>query len=672
MSTKSTKHELRKRPHSMVNIPHDVPSQDDPSDLSGEPGFKQSRRHTVHDVKMEQAKAMTKKERRQLQRSLSPQQSNEDGTPKSSKKHKKMQRKKDRDEKTDLQQQNMNSGPSSLVVSEITRAVSISGDGTMEARHTGSKSFIDYPSVPQRAVTESLNPALYRRGSEFNVHADSWGRVRRTNSDAQLTLGFLNGSTHEKRCAPERKQFYRQFIKSIKYFGINSTATNRMEPAPPSRFHSENLGASNPFSPAMDKIWIELQAFLRDCTTEEHEEWLFFNQRNVDYVLTKIIDFRFIGFGEMHSIGTITSFSREGYEPIRSTSTPAMGSQRREDTSASSGRAVNMAAGVHDDVVSAGHNMGLEGNRTAPPKRLVSDEPVGSTGNQESDERVADSTHHHHQEIPGLHCKVDHPNYLSSQQRKALREVGEILKQLDEVESLYMNRKKMGHEHGKYRTLFFRRHACGLILWHKVTQGLSETLCRLSNWLGKAIALPNVCHDPPPAPSETSSNPVSPSTIRRADSSEGIVFDTHKDPPKSPLVQSIRQPLFSICSSLAEDKESLDHSASSSLTSSIKPQATTAQISTSPTRPTGILRKTHSLQSSFEYQPYRDFVNTALKRIGIHTTMKVGKQRPVQSDHSTPYIMRPPYNETFLLRPLHHIPTVPIPAILVTSLLRHG
>ena len=540
---------------------------------------------------------MSKRERRQQQRILSPSHGSDDGAAKSNKKSKKIQRKKDRDNKTDfLQQPNISPVPS------ISRAVST---GSSEIKF-GTESTDFYPR--DRSVTESLNPDIYRRISQIEaIHGKREARLRRTNSDAQL-LGTMN-TTRERRCPPDRKQFYRQFIKSIKFYGINS---NRLEtPAAPSlpRFHSENLAASNPFSPLMDKLWLELQAHLKDRTIEQHEEWLFFNQRNVDSILNKIIHFSFNVDCTQNVTSLCVPFSREGYEQLpSSSSTPTLGSLKR-------GESLNLSSEVRAN--------------GRPTLLQAKSEPLAATsvGLEEVQqclhwERSSEDNSSNQDPPETSTCKVHHEDYLSLLQRKALRMVNEVLKQLDDVEALFMNHKKMGDEHPKYRTLYFKRRVCALILWYKVTHGLADNLCRLTNWLGREIALPEVCFDPPivvrnnSAPDQSSNMRISlPSrsstdTLVPSNSTNRFMQGcaSPSDIPKSPLALN-SFPRFSVGSPAEGDGFIKQQD------SKVSHQTLSSSFGFSFTNPQQSLSSKH--------ESYRDFVSIAMKRKGIAFIMKV-------------------------------------------------
>ncbi len=663
------------RPHSMTDAYYRQslsPDQEDDDQASSEfAATSQSRRHTIHDVMLEKS-TLSKKDWRKLQRTLSPQQAGGEGTPKSNKKFKKIQRTKDRDDKSGLlhpMSTNTISSELSLpsLVPDVMRATSIGSSGIDEA-DSNRPVMGYYPNLPSpRGVTESLNPYLYRRGSEadFGVGGSSgiggggggggggWignnrPRVRRTNSDAQLILSSRNGGA-EMRCPPDRKQFYRQLKKSIKYYGISSTS--RMEGpggggggggsgvggTHMSRFHSENLAASNPFSPLMDKLYLELQAYLKDWNVEKHDEWMFFNRRNIENIISKIMHYSF----EMdcaQSLHHIGMSSRDNYETLSgSASSPNMGTlSKRGDTLSRclfADKAAPSRGGTGIDANSLKRDSLEKGS--SPPKNInlnfevsgcegdVSTEGGGGGGGggvddprRQGDGDVAGHSDDSDTSNPDLlcYCKVHHRNFLSGLQQRALLDVSKILRQLDEVECLFMNRKRMGDEYSNYRTLYFKRRVRALILWHKVTHSLADNLCHLSNWLGTAIAHPDVCSDPPysappppePCPPQLKVSLPSDDALLRAD---GVAEVTPGGPAhkNNPLLSTQRHPQFSV--GVPEEDDLVDDLPSSSF----KPKVLTQQSVSSA----------NSTKLDSREEPYREFVNGALKRKGIAFTMSV-------------------------------------------------
>jgi hypothetical protein len=569
-----------------------------------------TRRHTIPDVKAEFGR-LSKKDRRSLQRALSPQLSSEDvaagGTPKASKKLKKVQRGKERDDKSGFLQ---NSADASPLMPELSRTASVSG-------HIGGREYMDF--IGQKPVTESLNPS--------SLHRAHRGRLRRTNSEVHI------GSSKELRCPPERKQFYRQFMKSIKLYGISNTATSRLEtPAPSSmpRFHSENLALSNPYSPKMERLWLELQAYLRDRSPEMYEEMLFYTQVGVDSVLKKIVHFSCTDLDCTQSLTALKFPTREGNEQMHTSySTPSFGVVKQAGT---------MYSGYQDALGVVLPKEAVPPKEAAPPGAAEVCPVDGSTPSAlfvppcglqwcvvRETLRDGSATEGSDLEHSGSNdCKLEYQDFLSFLQQRALMEVDSLLCELDEKEGLFNNRKRMGDEHPTYRTKFFKRRVCALNLYHKVTHGLAENLCQLSKWLGMPVLLPDICvdslADSPEIARRTNpssscslkppSSPSSPRQVRVVDSSSCMAHEG-SGPPQSPLTISSK-PQFHV-GSLDDSADSLTRSVGG--TSQDVPVAET-QVSSGDSIP-----KLKSQESRQE--PYREFISRALKRKGIATTVVV-------------------------------------------------
>ena len=154
------KHESKRCPHSVFDIPTyastlDREQSSSPVPQSSSP--KHSRRYTIPDVKV----GSMSKERWHLQRTLSPLHASEDSTAKVNKKQKKVQRSRDRNDKTDLLQP---SRPPMLA--DIPPcSMSITGEASQYCPPSnGGTDYTDF--MPQRSVTESLNPSMHCRALE--------------------------------------------------------------------------------------------------------------------------------------------------------------------------------------------------------------------------------------------------------------------------------------------------------------------------------------------------------------------------------------------------------------------------------------------------------------------------------------------------------------------------
>ena len=164
----------------------------------------------------------------------------------------------------------------------------------------------DYtPSLLHHSPLLSLQPAFFplrsaSAGISFDSPRSSLSgphRLLRSYSDAQFSLppSVLTGDRSQRqvsaRCPPDRKQFYRNFTKALKYSGIS-----RQRPITESHTHhphmtrhmSENLNIENPSGIVMETLWRELQAYLHGRSEEEQEQLLLFYQDKIDKVLLQV------------------------------------------------------------------------------------------------------------------------------------------------------------------------------------------------------------------------------------------------------------------------------------------------------------------------------------------------------------------------------------------------
>ena len=625
---RKNKQEPSGRPVSMVDFPLTVEGTNSDSPSSRR---HRSRRHTIPDVRTELCH-LSKKDRRSLQRALSPQLSSEDGaarTPKASKKLKKVQRGKDRDDKSGLLQAAPGS-PRPPLMPEMSRTASVGAD------ITGGNDYLDF--IGNQSVADSLNPSAMQRKGSSNLERRR-EMLRRTNSELYTSLG---GGSNERRCPPERKQFYRQFIKSIKFFGISSTTANRMEVPTPShmpRFHSENLAMSNPYGPKMERLWLELQAYLRDRSPDAYEEWTFFNQTNVDRVLKKILHYSCTDVDATQSLTSLRLPARAGYEPLHgSYSTPSFGILKkpgtiRGDLQEALGAVTRKETGQPEPAEMCsvnGGDMATPANRFFLPggglqwcmiREPVRQCEVSQCTTTQGSNRVQGTDQDQGPPESNSCCKVGYQDFLLPLQQRALMEVDRLLCELDEVECLCMNRKRMGDDHPTYRTKFFKRRVCALNLYHKVTYGLADNLCQLSEWLGVPILLPDICMESPVESPEINRradpcgtylqpplSPLSPARLRVTAGSEGSA------PPQSPLATSLR-PQF-LVGSPDDSSDFFTRSGSETPLDVSMPKVFAGDARS--TLSSESAAKLHRLKSQESRQdPYREFVSRSLKRKGI-------------------------------------------------------
>ena len=607
--TKSDKPHLKKRPYSEINLS---------SQLVAAKTTKESRRHTIGMKPHHSSKKMKKRRLTGGGGSghFSPQ-TLEENISKSSKKKRKQEakkRKQDRDDKSSLQQERIGSVASISSVTELTVKFDDSDiDGDTYSGASKSPSYL----------TASLRVPSLRDD------------IRRVQSDAHLASLPVQGSQERQYCPPDRKKFFRNFVKALQYSGISSGPRNRMDSAPigvhhVSRMHSENLALANPFGKLYEGIWLELQAYLHDRTPEEHQEWLFFKDSFVDQVLNRIIDFKMAGINPAQSLNCTQLYN--GYESLNSVhSTPILSSLAHNPVSGRLNFDEMTAEGNKDQPSSSSQLASGEGYDepdTTTPCKGCAVEDQSKLPHQESVE--SKSSH----ESTG---KFDPKAFLSVIQLSAIEKVGLLLNELEQVEGLYPNKKRMGDEHSKYRTPNFKRRIRALTLWLKVTDGLASKLCSLSSLMGVAVSSPDVCQDfdqlapeiigrSVSAPLRTRSNSASnrsPQLLRRQDSREpGGIIRLSGSPPKSP-----KSPKFKLKFDIGPPEEDADVLQSISVTSLKRQMSTPSSVTrtySSSNSTTTLQRLFSNYQSGLNEGPYRVFMNKMLKRKGLKYVVKVG------------------------------------------------
>ena len=553
-------------------------------DRGGEEGQTQHRRHTVHEVNQ------TKRRGSGGGGSdyLSPQ--GDDGS-KTSRRKRKMdtkKRKKDRDEK--VKQNERLPSVSSADALRVTGPVDMP-DFSGGDRHMAALIVTDESSF----LTSSLQVGHFQSLSGSSV---SRTRVRRAQSDAHL-LGSLGGSEERQNiyCPPERKQFYRNFLKALKYSGI--TARSRIDTSPPgmphvARLHSENLALENPYGPMWEQIWLELQAYLRDHTPDAHKEWLFYQAERVDHAVTRINNFELMYSNDPQrslNPALFAASDRDSYEPI---GTPAVAS--------------SLPPSFQDDVT-------VTGEKKPSSETYTQQDSVDSKSGSDSTTSVC-------------HCTKE--QFLSQLQIVALEKVSELLTNLEAVEALYPNRKRMGEEHQKYRTQMFKRRVEALTLWEKVTVGLASKLCSLSKWIGSVVVCPGVCY-------EASRIRADSGRLGKAASSfEANVSMDIPNSPKSPRLKA----QFSVGSPEQDDLQQ-------SLTSRSlrRLQSTSVSRTYSSTNSSATLQRFFSNYQAALSGPYRSFVDRGLKIKGLTRLMKILREFIMPELRLSQFALSPPSEE---------------------------
>ena len=549
---------LRRRPKSTMTLPH-VP-QEEGAGPNGE--RLHQRRHTVHAVKFGRSRHHREKKTSGSSSGgyMSPSPADEKGAKKK-RKEEARKRKKDRDEKVSFREPK----------TSVTSLPSGSDVRTADPLNVPDFGGTIFPIDSTASLTMSLQPPLLRsdRGSG-SYHSF---RQRRSKSDAHLSLTSFD--KQNIKCPPERKQFYRLFLRTLKYSGINSSTRNRMDGSPsgihvPRQF-SENLALENPYGHVFDHIWLELQANLADRSVDEQKEWLFFQSDHIDKILTRIANFELLS-DPQRSLNAMFSgvCDREAYESLN---TPAPGGSTPPDFQAGDDEATIVPDSATASVTTAA--------------------PVSQQESVES-KTSGDS----------ITCDCKHEQFLSPLQMIAVRKVKVLLEELEKIEALYPSRRRMGDEHPKHRTLVFRRRLETLTLWLKVTLGLADRLCALSAWLGTPVTVPEVCVDNERPRSYSYERPPEP---------PGITVGS----PKSP---GVNLPQFQV-GSPDDPEQSLSFRSLQRLNSSL---CRTQSSSTSSHSQATLQRFFSNYQSASlddSHGPYHSFIDKGLKKKGLTRLM---------------------------------------------------
>lgn len=322
-------------------------------------------------------------------------------------------------------------------------------------------------------------------------------RVSRSHSDAQFSLTL--SSTQSTRCPPDRNKFFKNFRKTLGLLykrqqqgpavGAHISSTGFHVP----RQHSENLTIDNPFAHQIDQIWRELRAWESGRSLEEQEDWDFDHHREVELMLNRIINYRF----DQHSDQEMnkdffagTDRERDEYEPLMSLG----GRERGGDLNNGHSNNDTGHQGSDDHTPLASLGAGTT-ERTIGPGKINFDEEDDEGGPRTLTQTKSDSSES--SVTSKSSSDYSYERFLLPEQVATLSEVEQLLEELENVESLYSNSRKIGDENPKYRQPSFRRKRDALVLWSKVTRGLADHLSRLSKWFGvPIISQPSSVHTP--------------------------------------------------------------------------------------------------------------------------------------------------------------------------------
>lgn len=315
------------------------------------------------------------------------------------------------------------------------------------------------PSGDDDFLSGSLQASLLSswRESTNSLKAES-SRPRRVQSDYSMTSQPLD---ERQYCPPDRKKFYRGFVNTLKHSKISHMARSHNEAVNPvmhiARMRSENLAIQNPFGDVSERLWLELQAYLCDKDSALYEEYLFYEANHIESVLRQVINFKMPLFDPVQSLNSAFLGVEDEPDGPRSQSSTTKQVSFSEDVNRGS------------DELTRGHD---------EPASACCAGTQDSLSSNELDEAI----------------KYEPREFLSQLQLAAICHVHGLLQELEEIEALFPNRRKMGDEYSNYRTLPFRRRVGALVLWEKVTCGLVSKLCSLSSWLGVRVECKDVCN----------------------------------------------------------------------------------------------------------------------------------------------------------------------------------
>lgn len=330
-------------------------------------------------------------------------------------------------------------------------------------------------------VTQSLQQQTF----QSNLATKGLGKIGRSNSDAPISFSSLGGSEERPsiHCAPERKQFYRQFRRVIQYSVISNLQRSRLESGAGPGLHfprqySENLALENPYGHVHDEIWFELQAYLGGRSLDGQRQWIFSMLDRVNQVLDRVVKFEVPLFGPQRSLNSLFAAAvdrdKDGSEP----SNPS--------------RATSGASATCDPVVGSCPPAGE--NKTDELESLKATQSDLDLCNGVACDAPCDFAQQDSIESKSsgdsVQCDCSHKDFLSPLQIMAMEKVHKLLTEVEMVESFYPNRQRMGDEHRSYRTLVFRRRMEAITLWFKATTGLADRLCALSALLGVPVVQP--------------------------------------------------------------------------------------------------------------------------------------------------------------------------------------
>ena len=292
-------------------------------------------------------------------------------------------------------------------------------------------------SSPSSSLFDSLYDLRKPRTSSLNllpVHVDQDDRL-----DFGLPSRSKPGSLHHRHtssyipeCPKERNEFYSHLHMTVLHLGIANAVARRHGDPDETHLTKESIHQS---------ISLQLRAYLQNRSVRVVSDELAMKKLDVDRTISDILDFTLPLECELNR--------RELFRPFSLCSSYAQISTDSSD------------------------GYGEDSKSLAP----ISEEEISSEPQSMEDTLRKDK------------ISFCDDQFMTSAQARAMEKVKEVLKALDEAESLYQSFAEMGDENPKYRSLEFVRRVEALQLWVRITEMLASKLCQMSQLCGIRVDL---------------------------------------------------------------------------------------------------------------------------------------------------------------------------------------
>ena len=421
------------------------------ADMSSDPPFFQQRRYTVPDVPP--ASGFVGKERRRRGSGKVQPTVKEEGEGKTGKKRYQKDRVKSRDDKVNLIEDRRVPSPTQVQFSQQVELDDEEQFQENDSQENEVEDEVDYslhlpkqPDLTHLARPSQSEGVMYRSLQAQDISSlasPGHGRLQRSQSDAQFSLPYAG---HVIVCPPERKKFYRNFLRTIKVYSqpqhnLRTTSTTNSKGITGThipRQRSEDLQADSPYDADMDSIWLELRAYLSNRDAMDQHQIDYEQRSEVYRVLDNISKYQFTTMDQYFE-GTT---NRDEYEQLMSLPS--------EDPTPQS-------------------SLTVRGEDDEAPETLKQQGSFDSDNSRDSPSPYPIET------------------FLAPEQQAALEDIKKLLKEFEKAQQLYPTFKKMTNDFGICQTVQFKRRQDALIIWSKVTENLAFHLSRLSQWFGVRI-----------------------------------------------------------------------------------------------------------------------------------------------------------------------------------------